>query len=155
MVRKEWGTIVKQIRAFYPKYDFMEREDSFDAWYELLEDLEYPATLQAVKNLAKENQYPPTIADIRHEYQRMLDIFNNRLREVKHNYRNAMSGYPFFEYDDDTYNVFLNKIKKIPQAQWVNVSRKFASNTIAFVRDCELNDKPIPNYKDYINEQSF
>ncbi len=153
MTKAEWGTIVKKICDFYPKYNFMDKQDTFDAWYELLSDLEAPATMQAVKNLAKENQYPPHISDIRNEYNRMYENYKKLLRDIRSNYEQGMSFYPNFSAkDDETYQVFLGKLKEHPQKEWLNYAVEFRNRTIDYVRETELQDKTLPDYREYINE---
>lgn len=157
MVRNEWGMIVKQIRAFYPRYNFMEKQDTFEAWFEMLEDLEYAGALRAVQNYVKENQYPPTIADIRQEYNRMYEAYKTLVREVKKEFGLACQYYPSVDLDtkSEAFDVFFTKLKKHPQGEWIALTRRFNNSTTSFVRDCEVNHKAIPKFKDYVNEQTI
>lgn len=151
MTKDEWGTVVKKICDFYPRYNFMDKKEVFDAWYGVLKDLEFPATLKAVENYVKENQYPPTIADIRNGYQKLLDGYNALLKEVKNDFEIAMSYYP--KPDKTAYDLYLSKLKKNPQKEWISRTRAFKSTTIEYVSD--INKKDYPSFKDYINEQTI
>lgn len=153
MTKEEWGKIVKKICDFYPRYDFMDNQDVFDAWYSMLEDLEYPATVRAVENYVKEHQYPPTIADIRQGYQVLLDGYNVLLKRVKDEFELAMSCYP--EPDNTAYDLFLSKIKEHPQREWISRASTFKSRTIEYVRQGDINRIDFPGFKDYINEQTI
>lgn len=153
MTKEEWGKIVKKICDFYPRYDFMDKQDVFDAWYSLLEDLEYPATVRAVENYVKGHQYPPTIADIRQEYQVLLDGYNALLKDVKNEFELANSYYP--KPDDTAYDLFLEKIKKNPQREWRSRARAFKNKTDEYVRQGEINRMEFPSFRDYINEQAI
>ena len=156
MTKNEWGTIVKQVRAFYPRYNFIEEKDTFDAWYEMLEDLEYAGALRAVQNYVKENQYPPTIADIRHEYNRMFEAYQGLIKSVKTEFGLACQYYPNMDMnvEQETFEIYLARLKKHPQGEWMPRTRKFHKDTTDFVRDCEINHKDIPQFKDYVNEQT-
>lgn len=154
MTKDEFKLIVNKLRKAYTQDNYIADKESFDIWFEMLEDLQAPATEQAVKNIIRDKTYPPTIADIRHEYDRLYEVYKAKLRDVRSNYEIGMQGYPCFINDDETYQVFLAKIKQYPQSEWIKRSIRFKNTVIDFVRDCELNDKEIPDYKDYVNEQA-
>ena len=154
MTKTEWAEIIKKIRVLFPRSEFMDRKEVFDAWYEELSDLQFPAAMKAVQNYAKENQYPPSIADIRKEYNVMWEAYQAILKDVKQDFDLACSYYPGMDMDlqKEAFEIFRERLKKYPNGEWVHRSRKFRSNTIDFVQDCGRNHKDIPKFKDYINE---
>ena len=155
MTKNEWGEIVKLICDLYPKSNFMETESVFNAWYETLKDLEYSATRTAVVNHAKENQYPPSIADIRKRYTEMWNKYKALLKNVREEYEQAIAYYPSAEDSEEVYMAFLQKIKGHPQKEWISRARAFRAKTIDYVRDCETKGVQQENFKDYINEQTI
>ena len=155
MTKSEWGEIVKTICSIYPRSNFMEQKETFNAWYELLKDLETPAVRQAVINLAKEKEFPPAVSEIRREYQRMYKIHLDRLKKIRENFELAMGIYPSYNKDDEVFEMFLGKLKKLPQKAWIPTTERFISKIYNYVKDCETNNKKMPDYKEYINEQEF
>lgn len=68
MTREEWSLIVQTIRNTYPPHlmkGMFETEQSIRLWYEMLKDLEYKDLGVSLQKYISQNQYPPTIADLR------------------------------------------------------------------------------------------
>lgn len=68
MDKKQFGTLVKGMKAVYPDPKFIPDKDAFDVWYSLLNDLEYEPASMAIQKYMMINKFPPTIADIRSSY---------------------------------------------------------------------------------------
>ena len=155
MTRNEWAEIVKKIRAMFPQSSFMNDQEVFDVWFEMLEDLEFPATMRSVENYAKENQYPPTIADIRQGYKVLWDGYKAFVNNCKDVFCLATSYYPGMnmKLENEQFEVFLGWLKKFPQKEWMAKTYKFKEKAIAYVKDCEINHKDPMDFKDYLNEQ--
>lgn len=66
-------------------------------WHECLKDVPYEMAQKAMIDYIKENQYPPTIADIYEPYKKWLER-QNELR-IKYNniYYKAISHYPCYQ----------------------------------------------------------
>ena len=157
MTLKEFIPIVEKLKMFYRQDNFIPDKRTSDSWYEMLKDLEAPATMKAVENYIKSNRFPPTVADIRSEYARMYEAYQSFIREVKKEYGIACQYYPHMdlETENETFNVFMGKLKKHPQGEWITRTKKYCTDTINYIKDCELNHREIPKYRDYINEQTI
>lgn len=157
MTKDEWGKIVKRICDFYPRSNFMDKQDVFDAWYSLLEDLEFPAAMRAVENYAKENQYPPTIADIRQGYKVLWDDYKAFIRDCKDIYCIAADYYPGMDMElkNEGFEILRQKLSAYPHREWRKRLTDWERKAVAYVRDCEINHKDVKNFKDYVNEQTI
>lgn len=151
MTKDEFKPIAQKLRKIYTRDNFLADKETFDLWYEYLSDLETRAVDRVVDDYIKANSYPPTIADIRNEYQVLLDGYNALLKDVKNEFEIAMSYYP--KPDKTAYDLYLSKLKKNPQKEWISRTRAFKSRTIEYVSD--INKKDYPSFKDYINEQTI
>ena len=153
MTKEEFKPIAQRLRKIYTRDNFLADKETFDLWFEFLEDLETRAVERVVNDYIKANPYPPTIADIRQEYQVLLDGYNALLKRVKDEFELAMSCYP--EPDATAYDLFLSKIKEHPQKEWIPRASSFKSRTIEYVRQGDINRIDFPGFKDYINEQTI
>lgn len=157
MTIEEFTPIVKKLRTVYTQANFIANKEAFDIWFEMLSDLQTSGVNKAVDNIIRDREYPPTIADIRHEYDRMYEAYKTLVREVKKEFGLACQYYPSVDLDtkSEAFDVFFTKLKKHPQGEWIALTKKFNNSTTSFVRDCEVNHKAIPKFKDYVNEQTI
>ena len=65
MVKKEWGILVKAMKAVYADPKFLPDEYSTEVWFRLVKDIDYKDAENAIQKHMASSPYPPTIADIR------------------------------------------------------------------------------------------
>ena len=65
-----------------------------DVWTRSLEDLEYEKAEKATYNCLKENEFPPSIAEIRKSYDVIAAAEKHELGEIRRFYEQARSFYP-------------------------------------------------------------
>lgn len=97
MTKEEFSGIVLLIAKLFPQSIGQFTEAVVDAWYEALSDLDYENTHKGIIRYAQDNQWPPTIADIRkygkppkverdvteeEGYKEFMKRFGDRYREM-------------------------------------------------------------------------
>lgn len=65
MTKKEFAVIAVAIKAAYPASKVMADEPSMNFWYQMLRDLDYKITENAVMEYTTTHTFPPSIAEIR------------------------------------------------------------------------------------------
>ena len=157
MTLQEYIPIVEKLKIFYKQDNFIPDKATSDAWFEMLKDLEAPAVMRSVDNYIKENRFPPTVADIRKEYCKLYEAYQTLIKLTRKEYAIACSYYPSMsmELEEETFEIYKGKLKKYPQAQWEQRTRKFRSDTIKYVQECERNHKEILDFRTYLNEQTI
>lgn len=95
MTASEFTKIIGLIKGAFPHIDRFKDDDVKDVWYECLEDLEYQRARKATINTIKvAKDFPPDIATIRNEYERLLNEEKKELGEIKRFYDQARKFYP-------------------------------------------------------------
>lgn len=64
MTRDEFKILAKAMKSAYTDNNFLPDKESFDLWYALLKDIDYPMASRAVKCHIMTSPYVPKIADI-------------------------------------------------------------------------------------------
>lgn len=65
ITREQFAVLAKGMKAAYPQNNFLPDQESFNVWYALLSDLDYPVLSKAIQKHMMTVKFPPTIADIR------------------------------------------------------------------------------------------
>lgn len=65
MTKQEFAVIAVAIKAAYPASKVMADEASMKFWYQMLQDLDYKITENAVMEYTTTHTFPPSIAEIR------------------------------------------------------------------------------------------
>lgn len=65
MTKQEFAVIAVAIKAAYPASKVMTDEPSMKFWYQMLQDLDYKITENAVMEYTTTHTFPPSIAEIR------------------------------------------------------------------------------------------
>lgn len=65
MVKAEFGVIIATIMAMYPNAKTFEDPKTAEVWYQLLSDCNAQDLMLAVKEHAKQNKFPPSVAELR------------------------------------------------------------------------------------------
>ena len=115
MTFKEFAVIAERIKAYFPRDGVFPTKESVSLWYDCLQDLRFDWTQAALKNYVCGNNYPPTIADIRNEYQKILGAESEARVQLRRVYEETVAIYPMANHEPDierTYKAILNGIEK-------------------------------------------
>lgn len=67
----EFKVIAVTLKTVYPTLKAFDTEEGILIWFEMLKDLDYPMISKTVDAYAKENPFPPTVADLR-RYEKII-----------------------------------------------------------------------------------
>ncbi len=73
MTKEEWAGIIRKIRKYYEKDDFLCDKESIELWYQMLKKAPAEMVQRAVDRYATENRFPPALSDI---IQNGKDVWN-------------------------------------------------------------------------------
>lgn len=73
VTRDDFKILVKGMKAIYADPKFIPDKDAFDIWYALMKDLEYDYLNMAIQKHMISSKFPPTPADIREQYQSLIE----------------------------------------------------------------------------------
>jgi hypothetical protein len=118
-------SLIEMIAAAYPRFEVLKSEETITVWHECLEDLDYDKAKIATKNVIKVSEYPPTIAEIRNNYEEIAKE-EKKLRDTcNYNYKLCRGIYPKELEEGYGYNEFVAKVmtakpeKRIEAAQYI------------------------------------
>lgn len=160
MTREEFATIVTKINQVYLDKKPITKE-GFDIWYDLLSDLEAATLDAASSNYIRENRYPPTIADLRSEYQKIKDYLADVKSQLRAIYDRTRGIYPDTHLNDDeetrraasedAMKAWWDLVKEYPIDERIARAERIESVTNQFVRKVEEdeNRKEIPTLADF------
>lgn len=115
MTINEFGKIISLIRGAFPHMDRFKDDDVKDVWYECLEDLQFDIARKATLNTIKRaKDFPPDIATIREEYDRLLEECSAQDRAVRDAYRSITNVYTGIEKLDQYLTVFRERCGNDP-----------------------------------------
>ena len=86
--------LLELITAAYPRFEIVKGEETFSVWHECLEDLDYEDAKTATKNVIRESEFPPTIAEIRKAYSEIEDERKKIRSLIRQEYDAIRSYYP-------------------------------------------------------------
>lgn len=137
MNKKEFNTLVQGLRGLYGADKFPEMtEFTIEVWYEALKDLDFQRTKMAVVNHTKSCKFPPTVADIREQYNELLrgdKDYNSELMDVFYETRNYYPGE-----DKNASDVFFHYVcKEQDLDKRLLYAKKIRDNVTDYVRKCE------------------
>lgn len=134
MTRDETKAILMIITRAYPRMKIVETKEDVDLWHECLEDLEYPKARKAAINIVKNTKdFPPDIATIREEYDRLLKIEKHEEGEIKRFYEQARAYYPGSGEPGNGWKEFRERVKNAEEAE------RLQRRIIAYVSYMEQN----------------
>ena len=93
MTRIELNEIVKIFQKVYGD-KFKIDQDGFNVWCDCLSDLRHDVAIKAAHEYVRKSQFPPTVADLRNEYNALWDEYKAMLRHVTENFDSAAGVYP-------------------------------------------------------------
>ena len=86
MTRDDFKKIIKTARSFYPRERFVDNKADFDNWFSVFNDLDYEIADKALREYVKDNEYAPTVAGIRKNYEKIVDEEKKIRRDVNEKY---------------------------------------------------------------------
>ena len=95
MTASEFTKIIGLIRGAFPHIDRFKDDDVKDVWYECLSDLDFDiARLATINTIKSAKDFPPDIATIRYEYDKLIADEKKEQGAIKTNYDYARGSYP-------------------------------------------------------------
>lgn len=97
MTRDNVKQILAKLTILYPHFTVGEPIAGFkptDVWFEMIGDMDFEKAMEAVKACAKKCKYPPTIAEIQEEYDKIMSAEKHEQGEIKRYFEYARSYYP-------------------------------------------------------------
>lgn len=79
MSNEEFFVIANKLRAAYPRQAIPDK-NTYDLWYECLQDLESAWLNLAILDLIKSSKFCPTIAEVREQY----DTYDKRTEQERY-----------------------------------------------------------------------
>lgn len=115
-------------------------------WHELLEDMPYEMAKQTMSDYIRENNYPPTVADIYRPYKEYKEQVKTDRKEAIEIYYRAIAYYPCYKDTPDAQREFI-RIMGNPTPR---KAEKFERDLIKFVREREMSEEYIPPLIEYM-----
>lgn len=137
-------SLIEMIAAAYPRFEVLKSEDTITVWHECLEDLEYGKAKEATKNVIRVSEFPPTIAQIRADYENIERAEREVLSQIKQSYSNIRSYYPGCGELNYGWEEFKARAKTPEQA------RRLSQAIFAYVRQCESERKDVVDFAECI-----
>lgn len=133
MTKDDVKKIIAKLTIMYPHFSVGEAIAGFkptDVWFEMIGDMDYEKADRAVKACTQKCKYPPTVADIREEYDNIVAEEKRAAGDILRYYDMARSYYPGS--GDPGYGKaeFLERAKTPEQAAWLYAA------IIKYVNNC-------------------
>ena len=146
MTKEEFSVIVIKINQAYRDRQPITKE-GFDIWYDLLSDLNVKTLNMATSNYIRDNKYPPTIADLRSEYKRIVDHYSDMSKQLREIYDRTRGIYPDMHLKDDeetrqeaakdAQQAWQDLIKEKPMEERIAFAKRIEEITNLYVRKVE------------------
>lgn len=136
MTREEVKKILAKLTIMYPHFTVGEAIAGFkptDVWYEVIGDMDYAKADKAVQACMQRCKYPPTAADIREEYDKILSTEKRAQADILRYYEMTRSYFPGSGEIDNGKSDFLERAKTPEQA-----ARLYAA-VVQYVNGCTDN----------------
>lgn len=65
MDNREFAVFAAKMQTYFPKEGLLNTQQAIESWYEMLNDIPYPTAMAVLKQWVTNNEWSPTIADIR------------------------------------------------------------------------------------------
>lgn len=114
-----------------------------DVWFECLKDLNRDMLINATYNYVKKNQYPPTIADLRQEYEALDDERRRKRVQLRDTYNSTLAIYPCaYDEQPEVDKVYKSILMEYPVEERQAVADKIYRKVDDFVRAWERKKDP-------------
>lgn len=148
MKKSETTKLIAKLMTVYPSFKFgtnifTGEENTLvevvNVWHEMLGDMDYSDADAALNICIKQCKFVPTVADIREQYE---NIVEDRLREqaaIKNEYDHCRSYYPGSGPLDYGWPEFQERLKKAKPNRMVDAARYLSNKIVSYVHECEKN----------------
>lgn len=72
MTIDEFAKFADAIKTYFPRDNVLPTNKSMDLWFDMLKDLDYEIAHASLKKYVSLNRFPPTISDIREQYNEFI-----------------------------------------------------------------------------------
>lgn len=143
-VAKICATIRKTTFAWRNENDaeFME---TIKIWHECLKDVPFDMAMKAATEYLRDNNYPPTIADIYRPYKEFLAEMEERKKTLHLIYDRTIQNYPCYK---DTM-LARNEWARITGKD-ISKAERFERQLIEYVRSCEMQRIDTMPFEEYM-----
>lgn len=139
--------------------DFLNSQESFDLWYELLADLRFDVMKCAADVYMQKEKYPPTVADIRREYDTLWDEHLAIVRHIKESYESAAGIYPGIDSQQKMAGkeIFTEIVNRYPKEEKERIAGCAAERICQYVREWEAGTEktilPLDEYMERLKNE--
>lgn len=138
MTQKEFMVIAAAIKTYYPKDNILPTKESVSLWYDCMNDLDFSKTQESIRRYVKNNNYPPTIADIRKHYEEIMEEEKNIRIELRRIYDMTVALYPCANCEPDVESVYKSIIGQYEENMRLDIARKILHKSASYVKEREL-----------------
>ena len=94
MTKKEFSELCKTIQAAYPRDVFLEQQEQYTLWWDMMNGCSYEFAKLAVKNYILGNRYLPNLSDIMTRYNAVKSDAMQKKMNLKEIYYFIRDNYP-------------------------------------------------------------
>lgn len=151
MTKDEFKEIAAVLATFYPeKKAYFTDKDVLEIWLRLLSGTDTRIIQSAVDNYMAKNREPPTIADLREEYNRIAIRQKEISRELRTIYDRTVGTYPNSLDNKETQAAWWELIKGYPLEERIAAAEEVERMTIDYIREVERSDRQeVPHITDF------
>lgn len=80
MTRDQLKTVFKILANVYPNFEVS--SEKLDIWHEFLQDQDANAVMERVKAHVKEKKFPPTVADLREQKEKVPPYYDEFVYDI-------------------------------------------------------------------------
>ncbi len=148
MTKEEFKPIARTMRMAYRRDSFLDDPYMLDEWLRLLEDLDAKHVRKSVDEYVRNNEYQPTIADIRKGCEKILEKESGLRLEMREAFDLAKGVYPCSRIEKDTMAYWNRLTAGDTWEERVQKAKTLTANIVSYVRDAELkgNINNIPSF---------
>lgn len=137
MNKKEFVEIMGAMVEMYPGRFEKLGDLAIEMWFECFSDLEYRIARQAIVNHAKSSKFPPTVADIREQYELLISKAKQKALELERVFLEMQGFYPNGKEDKEALSVFVKHISNTNCETQLKRAREIKCAVIDYVKRCE------------------
>lgn len=139
MTRNELKQCMRKIEIVYQNKNFNVTQELFDIWYECFGKLSAKTLDIAIMNLISKNIFPPSIAEIKAEYEQIGKESNESLAEAKNIFSDALT-YFLDEQPDKKklWSMFCRYLNKFPHEERMQKVYEFRERVVQAYHDDPL-----------------
>ena len=138
MTREEAKRYVGKIMSYYGD-KFSIDQVKFNIWFDGLQDLRTDVAEKAFMEYVKASKCPPTIADIREQYDILWNAYKSMVRSIHDSFDVASGSYPEItdEQRERGKKLFSEIVNRYPRDKKERIASELSSRITGYVRQCE------------------